>query len=415
MAPGQPNESKMFHSRHKIALADQPVAYRCQARVEEAQSGGELQQPGIAPPDRTIRSSFHSLCMRVRLVRNSVSPRISVSVTGLVFAGLTLAPLLTTANLRAQTVDWNNTSGTPNPLYHQGNNWSGGAAPGSNDKARFNHGESYEVRWNQTTASTTPDVGFLEILAGDVTFLNRDQTAQLLFTINGSGGIGQFSDLSISGVGTSLTNRGLHLHSLGGGQVIDGATLTLDGSHAQGARLTVDGSVGFDVSGNLNVQSGAIFDNTSGLIGRGSNSMGIATVTGSGSQWNGSNGLFLGGTDSADGGVGTLNIADSGNVNVGDDVVSTQTGLTISDTGTNGKLWVRNGSTIENEGFGRIGGSSGTTGIVTVTGTGSQWNNLSNLRVGNRGDGTLNVEAGGLVTNADASILRIGSTENQTI
>ena len=39
------------------------------------------------------------------------------------------------------------------------------------------------------------------------------------------------------------------------------------------------------------------------------------------------------------------------------------------------------------------------TGAATVTGPLSQWNNLSSLTVGGFGDGTLNVEAGGAVSN----------------
>lgn len=104
---------------------------------------------------------------------------------------------------------------------------------------------------------------------------------------------------------------------MGGGQILNGATLTLDGSHAQGARLEVAGSTGFDVSGNLNVNSGAIFDNTSGFIGNLAGSTGMATVTGSGSHWNNSSDLNIGGTDTAAGGMATLDIFDSGLVSVG--------------------------------------------------------------------------------------------------
>lgn len=58
--------------------------------------------------------------------------------------------------------DWLNTTGMPDPWYHIGSNWDGGAAPGPNDTAIFDQTAAYEVWWDSTTASTTPDVKFLE-------------------------------------------------------------------------------------------------------------------------------------------------------------------------------------------------------------------------------------------------------------
>ena len=50
---------------------------------------------------------------------------------------------------------------------------------------------------------------------------------------------------------------------------------------------------------------------------------------------------------------------------------------------------------------GYIGYETDSTGVATVTGVGSQWTNSSYLYVGRSGSGTLNVEAGGVVTSAD--------------
>ncbi|MDB2526811.1 hypothetical protein N9X53_08990, partial [Mariniblastus sp.] len=300
--------------------------------------------------------------------------------------------LVVSSAVQAQVIDWDNTSGN-DAWYDRFDNWVGGSPPTSTQTARFNQAATYDVWWDNVTSTQNPEVGFLQILQGDVTFDNRDEEAstQYLYTINGSGGTGAFSDFSISGSGTSLTNRGLHLHSLGGGEVLGGATLTLDGSDPNGAKLTV-GGVGFNIGGNLNIQSGGTFDNTAGYIGRysgstgiatvtgsgsqwnnsnflsvgeegngtlnveagglvsntegyiglNSSSTGVATVTGSGSQWNNSNGLFLGGTSTTDGGMGSLSIQNQGQVNVGNDLNSSGgTELTISDTGSNGNLWVR--------------------------------------------------------------------------
>ena len=47
---------------------------------------------------------------------------------------------------------------------------------------------------------------------------------------------------------------------------------------------------------------------------------------------------------------------------------------------------------------GFIGVAAGSSGVVTVTGAGSQWNNSGNLQIGPSGSGTLNVTNGGMVT-----------------
>ena len=48
---------------------------------------------------------------------------------------------------------------------------------------------------------------------------------------------------------------------------------------------------------------------------------------------------------------------------------------------------------------GYIGRESDSTGVATITGSGSQWNNSSDLYVGNYGTGTLNIEVGGAISN----------------
>ena len=56
------------------------------------------------------------------------------------------------------------------------------------------------------------------------------------------------------------------------------------------------------------------------------------------------------------------------------------------------------------------------TGTATVTGTDSEWNTDFFLHVGETGTGTLNVEAGGLVSNADGTIgINLNSTGTVTV
>ncbi len=325
----------------------------------------------------------------------------------------------TEKTVQAQIVEWTNTTGTSQPWYDVGSNWAGGAAPDSTETASFAQAGTYEVWWDRLTELATPDVKILNVLAGDVTFLNNAVGVQHEFIILGSGSVGSFSDFSITGSSTMLTNQGLYLRSLGGAEVTDGGTFKLDSFHDQGATLSIEGSTGFQIDGNLSVESGSVVSNTFGYIGLETGSMGVATVTGTDSKWNNSSGLFLGGTDSIDGGVGTLNLVDSGQVNVGNDLFTGTVfngSLTVSDTGSNGNLLVRNGSMISSTGTGTIAFTSSSTGVAKVTGNGSQWNSLRELRVGRAGHGTLIVEAGGVVSNSSGTIGdRSGSTGVATV
>jgi T5SS/PEP-CTERM-associated repeat protein len=115
-------------------------------------------------------------------------------------------------------------------------------------------------------------------------------------------------------------------------------------------------------SGTLNVEAGGVVTSRQGDMGSDSGSTGVATVKGPGSRWNISEFLYVGRFYSS----GTLNIESGGVVN------SRQ---------------------------GEIGGFYSTTGVATVRGSGSQWNNSHGLFVGYSGHGTLNVEAGGVVNN----------------
>ena len=181
--------------------------------------------------------------------------------------------------------------------------------------------------------------------------------------------------------------------------------------------------------GTLNIIDKGVVSSTVGYVGRGSGSTGVATVTGSGSQWNNSDNLYVGRD-----GSGTLNVEAGGLVSnsvgyIGYGTSSTGealvTGsgsqwnnsgyLVLGDSGS-GTLNVEAGGVVSNLWGGYIGSSSGSTGIATVTGAGSQWNNSQNLYVARYGDGTLNVEVGGVVSNDHGYIGRgSGSTGVATV
>ncbi|TLM77066.1 autotransporter domain-containing protein [Microbulbifer harenosus] len=71
--------------------------------------------------------------------------------------------------------------------------------------------------------------------------------------------------------------------------------------------------------------------------------------------------------------------------------------------GDDAGLVIRNGGKVSNL-WGTIGVDTGSSGMVTVTGEGSDWANNGSLSVGNRGTGTLSIEDGGMVSNTDGYI-----------
>ena len=80
--------------------------------------------------------------------------------------------------------------------------------------------------------------------------------------------------------------------------------------------------------------------------------------------------------------------------------------LYVGNSGT-GTLDIAAGGGVSN-GSGYIGDEAGATGSVSVDGMGSTWTNSAYLRIGGSGDGTLNVTGGGQVTST------IGYVGNQT-
>ncbi len=194
--------------------------------------------------------------------------------------------------------------------------------------------------------------------------------------------------------------------------------------------MGIDGSIGFQVEGNLNIQEGGIVNDRYAYIGNNVASSGVAMVMGSGSQWNNSERIYVGNY-----GAGTLNVETGGIVsssregligyNAGSTGLATVTGLgsqwnnsnwlAVGYAGT-GTLNVEAGGVVSNVLVGYIGGLSGSTGDATVTGVGSQWNNSGGMYVGLNGNGTLNVESGGKVESLSCFIGNLsGSTGLATV
>jgi len=213
-----------------------------------------------------------------------------------------------------------------------------------------------------------------------------------------------------------------------------GAVSTLDGvvGYASGSTgvVTVDGngstwtsdwlSVGHHGNGTLDITGGGAVSNTVGYVGYASGSTGVVTVDGNGSTWT-SDWLSVG-----EFGNGTLGIS-------GGAVVSNETGyvgyasgstgvVTVDGSGStwtchmefldagivvgrlgNGTLDISNGGVVSNT-VGYVGYGNGSTGMATVDGDGSLWDNRADLYVGCVGDGTLNIAGGGTVSNANGIV-----------
>jgi fibronectin-binding autotransporter adhesin len=164
---------------------------------------------------------------------------------------------------------------------------------------------------------------------------------------------------------------------------------------------------GYHGSGSIAIRNGISVKSSGGYIGYGSNSTGVVTVDGSGSTWDNSSNLYVGQS-----GKGTLNITGGGTVsnsnayigNSGSSCIVTVdgTGSTWSNIGdlyVNGTLNITGGGSVSNY-RAYIGNQSGSTGVVTVNGTGSSWNYNSDLYVGYSGNGTLNITGGGAVSSS---------------
>ena len=212
------------------------------------------------------------------------------------------------------------------------------------------------------------------------------------------------------------------------------ATVTGSGSTWNSSRLHV-GSFG---TGTLNIEAGGQVSNSDGYLGFSSGSTGTAAVTGTGSKW--TNDWLVVGRE----GTGRLTVSDGGVVTAetlfaslsdlyGNGAITTTKGAVLDADlifdathglqqtlafGTGGKLhlnldvmgsWLgagykSNGTLRIADGVtiacssGYLGYNSGSTGVATVTGTYSRWNNSGDLYIGRSGTGRLTVSEGGVVT-----------------
>jgi len=209
-------------------------------------------------------------------------------------------------------------------------------------------------------------------------------------------------------------------------QTIDGgSTVTVPGSQSSPWNLGTNSlTVGNTGTGTLQIGAAGVVSNGSGFVGRQVGSTGHVTVSGAGAQWTNSSGLSVGYA-----GTGTLGISNGGvvgsttNTYVG--VVAGGTGsVTVSGLGSrlnssgfmrvgqtgNGTLQISDSAVVTN-GQAFVGYDSSSVGLVTVSGTGTQWNSSADLTVGFSGNGRVNVSNGGAVA---STLGTIGAGANST-
>jgi T5SS/PEP-CTERM-associated repeat protein len=186
--------------------------------------------------------------------------------------------------------------------------------------------------------------------------------------------------------------------------------------------------VGNSGTGVLNISNGgSVSSSGSGYLGYWSGSSGTVIVDGKGSAWTWGNMLYVGSSYPGNSGVGVLKISNGGSVsgksaNLGNSTGSSGT-VTVDGTGSNftctselhvgdsgtGVLNITNGGAVSS-GFGNLGYyTANSSGTVTVDGAGSRWTCTKTTNVGGSGTGVLNIAHGGAVNGGNGNIFSSGT------
>ena len=240
-------------------------------------------------------------------------------------------------------------------------------------------------------------------------------------------------DVGSSGDGTLIIQNGGEVSNTGGfigSQFTSTSTATVDGPGSTWTN-TENLDVGNLGNGTLNIWNGGTVSSSFGKLGVGPGSIGMATVNGPGSTWTNSNDLYVGGDFSNAGGAGSLNVENSGLVNVTGTLKIWSTGTLTLDGGSittgsldnldfgtlnffDGMLTVNGGTFAPNAG--------GPTDIYNIDApTFAETPHLvidaggtailgDDLYVGNHRQGELTISGAGTVSNEDGVIGRLNSS-----
>ncbi|MEN3931264.1 autotransporter outer membrane beta-barrel domain-containing protein [Microvirga sp. W0021] len=263
-------------------------------------------------------------------------------------------------------------------------------------------------------------IGFNTGSTGTVTVTGTDSTwnnnANIFVGYNGKGSL----TISNGATVTSADNSYIGWAAGAEGEVlITGA----------GSSWTVNAdamSIGFFGKGSLTIADGGSFTTGEARVGTGVGSQGTALVTGTDSIWT-TEYLFVGHES-----TGVMTVDEGATVTASSRII---VGNTATGTGTlyvqngalveayndflvgergNGTLVVTDGGMITSD-EGAVGNSQFSVGIATISGAGSSWTNNSTLTVGSSGEGTLIIEDGATVSNADGYIGVSGTGKGKVV
>ena len=194
--------------------------------------------------------------------------------------------------------------------------------------------------------------------------------------------------------------------------------VNISGSGASLA-LTSDLVAGYEGSGEINVSGGATVTNGGyGNIGRMVSATGTVNVSDSGSTWTSSNTLNVGSE-----GTGYLNITNGGAVSCPYAIIGNATGAngtaTISGTDSawtvtgdirvanagEAELNITSGATMDVGGYVILADDPGSSAVVNVSGSGSEWNITDTTQVGRYSTAELNITSGGKVNSGYRGII----------
>lgn len=330
-----------------------------------------------------------------------------------------LAP--TGAAYAQTTFHWLNTGGGS---YHAAGNWTpAGGPPLFDDFARFGLSATYGVNFSNAGTQTID----FQVSNGNVTFANLNTTAQHFWGSSSTNYVGPSAADANSSATLNLTNM-FHLPMRGNHLIVGraaGKTGTLNINNNGNWESWSNGNfiLGQAGTGNLNISTSGILQKSSlkssnvsiGATG----GTGQASVSGFNASLTATNVMGVG---EGAGSLGQLTISNQGKVTVADslyvgvssvlDNKITVTGsgselvlgndvTSIGFNGGNGTIHLQSGGKSTNNGSSiNIGDSAGSTGTLTITGSGSQFLSADSsiMRIGKAGTGNVNVSSGGNLT-----------------
>ena len=261
-------------------------------------------------------------------------------------------------------------------------------------------------------------------------------------TLTGSGGYialgrsvsasGATGNLYVTGTGSSISvSQGIlvgdggygFLAVLSGGQVTSGSSYAAGGAKSYGvtsqpgsANIVIDGvSSSWTISGNADFGetgvAAATVQNNGNLNISGTLTLGDQS-TGSGTLTVQADGTIQSGAATLGNQAGATGFANVSNINT---LWTVDGDLTVGNSGQ-GTLTLSNNGEVITTGDGILGSQTGSTGTATITDAGTEWQINGELKVGDKGDGTMSVENGGAVSVAgNVAIADSGGTSTLTL